>query len=78
MTIKPNPLSPRGITPTPSCIGGRVVYRTAPDYKAEEGVITSYNDACIFVRYGNDVNSKATSRRDLDWTYERTKEVGDA
>ena len=62
-----NLLTPRGITTTPNCIGGQVVYRTAPDYDAEEGVITSYNDDCVFVRYGDDVNSKATSRRDLDW-----------
>ena len=62
-----HPLAPRGITPTPSDIGRQVVYRAAPFYIAEEGVITSYNDDCIFVRYGNDVNSKATSRRDLDW-----------
>ena len=61
------PLAPRGITPTPNCIGGQVVCRVAPDYEAEEGVITSYNDHCVFVRYGNEVNSKATSRCDLDW-----------
>ena len=47
--------------------GRRVVYRTAPDYESEEGVITSFNDTAVFVRYGADVNSKPTSREDLDW-----------
>jgi len=31
----------------------------------EEGVITSYNDKFIFVRYGNDVNSKQRTHRIL-------------
>ena len=67
-----NLLAPRGITPIPmtaqtSDIGRQVVYRAAPDFKAEEGVITSYNDDYIFVQYGDEVRSKATSRRDLDW-----------
>lgn len=34
----------------------------------EEGVITSFNDAVIFVRYRGDNHSKATSREDLEWT----------
>ena len=62
-----NPLAPRGINPTSADIARQVVYRTAPDYEAEEGIITYYNDHCVFVRYGNAVNSKATSRCDLDW-----------
>jgi len=33
----------------------------------EEGVITSYNDKFIFVRYGNDVNSKATDPQDIEY-----------
>ena len=62
-----NPLAPRGITPTPSDIGRQVVYRAAPDYRAEEGVITSFNYALVFVRYGADATSKGTSQHDLDW-----------
>ena len=38
-----NPRSPRGINPTKSDIGRRVVYRSAPYYEAEEGVLTSYS-----------------------------------
>ena len=60
-------LAPRGINPTQADIGRQVVYRTAPRYDAEEGVITSVNKTIVFVRYGSDVNSKATSRHDLDW-----------
>ena len=31
----------------------------------ELGVITSVNDHYVFVRYGNDINSKATRPEDL-------------
>ena len=64
---KQNPLAPRGISPTQRDIGRKVVYRTAPNYEAEEGVITSLNDHCVFVRYGSAANSQATSREDLDY-----------
>ena len=60
-------LAPRGINPDRLDIGRKVVYRTAPDYEAEEGVITSFNVLLVMVRYGSNVNSKATSREDLDW-----------
>ena len=33
----------------------------------EEGVITSWNDVNVFVRYGSDVNSKATYPRDIEF-----------
>ena len=62
-----NPLKPRGINPLPSDIGRKVVYRTAPNYEAEEGVITSLAGPLVFVRYGDAVNSAGTSLRDLDW-----------
>jgi len=61
-------LKPKGINPTDADIGRKVVYRSAPDYKAEEGVITSFNERVVFVRYGAGVTSAATERRDLDWT----------
>ena len=60
-------LAPRGINPDRLDIGRKVVYRSAPLYIAEEGVITSVNKTAVFVRYGSDVNSQATSREDLDW-----------
>lgn len=33
----------------------------------EEGIITSKNDKFVFVRYGSDVNSKATDPEDLEY-----------
>jgi hypothetical protein len=33
----------------------------------EEGVITSFNDYAVFVRYGADTASKSTQRADLEW-----------
>ena len=55
------------INPTEKDIGRQVVYRCAPLFKPEEGVITSYNNTCVFVRYGSKVGSEATSREDLEW-----------
>ena len=34
----------------------------------EEGVITGWNDRCIFVRYKNDIISKATYPQDLEFS----------
>lgn len=51
-------------------IGRKVVYTPFigcdPELR-EEGVITDYNDKFVFVRYGNDVNSKATSPEDIEY-----------
>ncbi len=54
------------IEPTHDDVGRKVIY-TAWHNLSEEGVITSFNDQYIFVRYGGDVNSKATRRTNLDW-----------
>jgi hypothetical protein len=48
----------------------RVVYtpfKGCPLSMKESGVITSVNSKFIFVRYGNDVNSKATDPEDLEY-----------
>ncbi len=57
------------IEPTQSDIGREVVYtgNRYPGGKLEEGVITSFNAHWVFVRYGTDYGSKATSRADLEW-----------
>jgi hypothetical protein len=57
------------IEPTEEDIGRAVVYtgNRYPGGKLEEGVITSFNDYRVFVRYGADQGSKATSRADLEW-----------
>lgn len=47
-------------------IGRSVVYR-APHSKPEQGVITSFNAKYVFVRYGSNTTSQATSPGDLEW-----------
>lgn len=57
------------IDPTKTDIGRAVIYtgNRWPGAKVEEGVITSFNDHCVFVRYAADKHSKGTSRSDLEW-----------
>jgi hypothetical protein len=57
------------IDPQNSDIGRSVAYtgNRYPGGLSEVGVITSYNQTCVFVRYGNEKHSKATSREDLEW-----------
>mgnify|MGYP006921359918 CR=1 FL=1 len=54
------------INPTLEDIGKPVVYSPVLGGR-QEGVITSFNDYCIFVRYGVSVTSQATFREDLFW-----------
>ncbi len=52
---------------TSSHIGRTVIY--TPRHwggRLEEGVITNFNDRYIFVRYGKESDSKATSPDDLE------------
>ena len=47
--------------------GDRVVYRTAPDFKPEEGAVTSVNEKVVFVCYGlPGSTSQATDPYDLE------------
>ena len=59
------------INPTEKDIGRGVVYHASyPDAPKEDGVITSYNDTCCFVRYSKQhpsQNGQATNRADLEW-----------
>ena len=57
------------IEPTNDHVGRAVVYtgNRYPGGKLKEGVITSFHDHAVFVRYGPDKHSKATLRADLDW-----------
>lgn len=57
------------ISPTQDDIGRRVVYRPYVGSPPEAGVITSFNDAFVFVRYGADAHSKATNCADLEWEH---------
>lgn len=55
-----------------SNIGKKVIYTPFKDcsYKdKEEGIITSVNKVNVFVRYGSDVNSKATNPEDLSFIF---------
>jgi hypothetical protein len=58
------------IEPTQDDIGRKVIYREHGDFpgrKLEEGVITSFNSTCVFVRYGSRTGSAGTAREDLEW-----------
>ncbi len=59
------------INPVDADVGRTVVYtgNTYPGGKLEEGIITSFNNTVVFVRYGADYISKATSPTDLEWSH---------
>lgn len=64
--MKGNP--PKGINPTEADVGRAVVYRSAPDFRPEQGTITSIGRAGnVFVRYGLGSTSASTRVEDLDW-----------
>lgn len=57
------------IHPTQEDVGRRVLYtgNRYPGGKIEEGVITSFNDNAVFVRYTIGGPGIATSHDDLEW-----------
>jgi hypothetical protein len=59
------------INPTDADIGREVTYKARhKGAKIEDGVITSFNDTYVFVRYRDQYPAawgKATSREDLEW-----------
>ena len=57
------------IEPTKEDIGRKVVYTGNYNGPLEEGVITSFNDTAVFVRYGAKLCAQATSRSDLEWCF---------
>ena len=54
------------IKPITNDVGRRVTYREF-DGSFEHGIITSFNDHCVFVQYKLGCTSQATSREDLEW-----------
>lgn len=59
------------INPTEKDIGRTVIYQSshwADNNSPETGIITSFNEHVVHVRYGSDKQSKATLKWDL--TYE--------
>lgn len=68
------------IHPTAEDIGRKVIYRdwcggNLRGAKIEEGVITSFNDSFVFVRYGTGSTSAATSREDLEWSHRQPEDA---
>lgn len=57
------------IEPTEKDIGRVVLYQGGHPDDKDRGVITSFNDHCVFVRYGGKQTSQATDRRDLSWEH---------
>ena len=55
------------IEPTEKDIGRGVVYQAGhPGAPAEDGIITSFNDYCVFVRFKSPT-SQGCKREDLRW-----------
>lgn len=61
------------INPTEADIGRKVIYTPmcapAESNWREEGVITSFNEHYVFVRYDRQTTSAATARCDLEWAW---------
>jgi len=58
------------IDPTETDIGRKVIYTPSGDYPdkvIEEGVLSSFNDSYVFVRFGGNVTAAACLRANLDW-----------
>tara|TARA_R110002012_G_scaffold3875_2_gene17993 strand:+ start:1787 stop:1969 length:183 start_codon:yes stop_codon:yes gene_type:complete len=55
-------------TLTQEDIGRKVVYKTRS--VMEEGVISSYNEKSVFVKYGTCTTAQATSPTDLEFSFE--------
>ena len=55
------------IEPKQTDIGRKVIYRVYPNAKVEEGVITSFNERYVFVRFGTEERSAVTTREQLEW-----------
>ncbi len=54
------------LNPTEADIGRQVIYHGWAGER-ESGVITSFNDSFVFVRYGMGCTSAATAREQLSW-----------
>lgn len=68
MSFQHNP--PKGICATEADVGRKVIYRAAPNYEPEEGVITSIGTVGnVFVRYSAGFTSQSTDMGDLDWVH---------
>jgi hypothetical protein len=57
------------IEPTSQDIGRVVWYRDRSGQKSERGVISSFNERFVFVRYTEGSTAAATDRLDLYWPH---------
>lgn len=60
------------IKPTEADIGRAVIYQGGHPADKDEGVITSFNERVVFVRYRSQhpsANGQATSPDDLSWAH---------
>ena len=55
------------INPTSDDIGRTVIYRPYKGATPEQGIITSFTPAFVFVRYGAAAHSQPTDSADLEW-----------
>lgn len=55
------------IEPTKADIGRRVVYLAHHTTDREVGVISSFNEHLVFVRYGGKAQGEGTHRGNLEW-----------
>jgi hypothetical protein len=53
------------IEPTQKDVGRKVIYK--PGLNDEVGIINSFNDHVVFVRYNGSIHSQGTRREDLQW-----------
>lgn len=60
------PTDAMGIEPKAGDEGRSVIYRTKHG-PIERGDVTSWNSACVFVRFDGDRHGKGCRRRDLEW-----------
>ena len=60
------------IEPKQSDIGRKVIYRVH-SAEAVEGVITSFNEKYVFVRFGKEEESAVTTREQLEWQDARSR-----
>lgn len=57
------------IEPTEADIGREVIYQGGHPDDRESGVISSFNDKFVFVRYRARQHGEATSREHLTWAH---------
>lgn len=68
----------KGITPTPADVGRPVIYtgNRYPGGVPERGVIHSFNERTVFVRYDGKLHSQGTNPADLEWEFPGKGEEG--